>query len=82
VFSYPSERVSILCAKGRNKLSHPAVIVMNMNDQLVLLDDDETDRFAYRRLDEHTREVGRRGVASAREALRRAAPASAPARAA
>ncbi|HEX6596462.1 MAG TPA: hypothetical protein VF045_05975 [Acidimicrobiales bacterium] len=53
-----------------------------MNDQLVLLDDDETDRFTYRRLDEHTREVGRRGVASAREALRRAAPASAPARAA
>jgi len=53
-----------------------------MNDQLVLLENNEADRFAYRRLDEHTREVGRRGVASAREALRRAAPAPPPARAA
>ena len=53
-----------------------------MNDQLVLLDDNEDDRFTYRRLDEHTREVGRRGVASAREALRRATPSEAPARAA
>ncbi len=43
-----------------------------MNDQLVLLEDDE-DRQGYRRLDEHTREVGRRGVALAREALRQAA---------
>lgn len=63
-------------------MSHPAVIVMDMNDQLVLLEHNEDDRFTYRRLDEHTREVGRRGVASAREALRRAAPASPPARAA
>lgn len=66
-------------------MSHPAVIVVNMvanmNDQLVLLDDND-DRFSYRRLDERTREVGRRGVASARDALRRAAPASPPARAA
>ncbi|MFP5320131.1 MAG: hypothetical protein ACLGI2_17785 [Acidimicrobiia bacterium] len=53
-----------------------------MNDQLVLLEDNDDDRFSYRRLDEHTREVGRRGVASAREALRRAAPASSPALAA
>lgn len=43
----------------------------DMNNQLVLLDDDE-DRLAYWRLDEHTREVGRRGVALAREALRQA----------
>lgn len=42
-----------------------------MNDQLVLLDDDEDDRLAYWRLDEHTREIGRKGVALAREALRR-----------
>ena len=34
-----------------------------MNDQLVLLDDDEEDRLAYWRLDEHTREIGRKGVA-------------------
>jgi hypothetical protein len=40
-----------------------------MNDQLVLLDDDETQR-RYRQLDEHTRDIGRRGVALAREALR------------
>jgi hypothetical protein len=62
-------------------MSHPPVILVDMNDQLVLLDD-EGDRFAYRRLDEHTREVGRRGVALAREALRRAAPAAPSARAA
>jgi hypothetical protein len=35
-------------------MSHPPVILVDMNDQLVLLDD-EGDRFAYRRLDEHTR---------------------------
>ena len=45
-----------------------------MNDQLVLLEDEEARRqAAYRRLDERTREVGRRGVALAREALRQAA---------
>jgi hypothetical protein len=47
-----------------------------MNDQLVLLDDDEETRRRYRQLDEHTRDVGRRGVALAREALRQAAAAS------
>lgn len=45
-----------------------------MNDQLVLLDDEEeAARQAAWRLDEHTREIGRRGVALAREALRQAA---------
>ena len=49
-----------------------------MNDQLVLLQDEEARRQAsYCRLDEHTREVGRRGIALAREALRQAAAASA-----
>ena len=42
-----------------------------MNDQLALLNDDDR----YRRLDDRTREIGRRGVALAREALRQAQPA-------
>ncbi|MGH9279162.1 MAG: hypothetical protein ACRD12_13785 [Acidimicrobiales bacterium] len=42
-----------------------------MNDQLVLLDDDDEGQRPWR-LDEHTREIGRRGVAQAREALRQA----------
>jgi hypothetical protein len=42
-----------------------------MNDQLVLLDDDEVGQKDWQ-LDEHTREIGRRGVALAREALRQA----------
>jgi hypothetical protein len=54
-----------------------------MNDQLVLLDDNEENDRRYRRLDEHTRDVGRRGIALAREALRHAttsgpAPADGP----
>jgi hypothetical protein len=55
-----------------------------MNDQLALLKDQTSahtssdtgahgDRRAYRRLDEHTREIGRKGLALAREALRQAA---------
>lgn len=43
-----------------------------MNDQLVLLDDDDEGQPAWQ-LDEHTRDIGRRGVALAREALRQAA---------
>lgn len=39
-----------------------------MKRQLVLLEDDST----VWRLDDHTREVGRVGIAKAREALRRA----------
>jgi hypothetical protein len=39
-----------------------------MNDQLALLEDDER----HWRLDERTREIGLRGVAQAREALRQA----------
>jgi hypothetical protein len=57
---------------------------MNENDQLQLVDADRPWR-----LDDETRAAGRRGVAQAREALRRAAarqqeatPPSAPARAA
>jgi hypothetical protein len=48
-----------------------------MKRQLVLLEDTS----AVWRLDEHTREVGRQGIAKAREALRRAenADAEAPA---
>lgn len=51
-----------------NVLSHPPAILVNMNDQLVLLEDDERQW----QLDERTRELGRRGVAQAREALRQA----------
>lgn len=57
-----------------NRLSHPPVILVAMNDQLVLLGDEEEERGrVFRRLDEHTRDVGRKGVALAREALREAA---------
>ncbi len=51
-----------------NVLSHPPAILVNMNDQLALLEDDERQW----RLDERTREIGRRGVAQARQALRQA----------
>lgn len=46
-----------------------------MERQLVLIE----ERGADYQLDERTREIGRRGVAAAREALRKAAPASAEA---
>ena len=39
-----------------------------MNNQLALLDDEGAGR--YRQLDEHTRDIGRRGVALTRAALR------------
>jgi len=42
-----------------------------MERQLVLIEERGSDY----RLDERTREIGRRGVAAAREALRNAAPA-------
>jgi hypothetical protein len=44
-----------------------------MNDQLVLLDNEEEARRRSWQLDEQTREIGRRGVALARQALRQAA---------
>ena len=47
-------------------LSHPLFILMDMARQLVLLDKEATKDW---RLDDRTREVGRQGVASAREAL-------------
>lgn len=59
------------------KLSHPAVILVNVNDQLALIETvPEPSAPAETRgweLDDHTREVGRRGVALAREALRQGA---------
>ncbi len=51
-----------------NWLSHPPAILVNMNDQLALLEDDDRQW----QLDERTREIGRRGEALAREALRQA----------
>jgi hypothetical protein len=46
-----------------------------MERQLVLIEERDADY----RLDERTREIGRRGIAAAREALRRAAAADASA---
>ena len=46
-----------------------------MERQLVLIE----ERGADYRLDERTREIGRRGIAAAREALRKAAAADAAA---
>lgn len=43
---------------------------MNKNDQLALLPRDEA---ASWELDEHTRQIGKQGIAAAREALQRAA---------
>ena len=45
-----------------------------MERQLVLIE----ERGADYRLDERTREIGRRGIAAAREALRKSAPALPP----
>lgn len=47
-----------------------------MERQLVLIEERGTDY----QLDERTREIGRRGVAAAREALRKATPAPASGR--
>ena len=51
---------------------HPLVKVVAMKRQLVLIDTDHVGDDHWR-LDDRTREVGRRGVAKAREALREAA---------
>lgn len=52
---------------------HPVV----MTDQLVLIDPRPTDRPLDWRLDERTRDLGRRGVQEAREALARFRPKAA-----
>jgi hypothetical protein len=44
-----------------------------MNDQLALLEEDAGAAEPAWELDDHTREVGRRGVAAARHALRQVA---------
>jgi hypothetical protein len=49
-------------------LSHPSVIITTMNTQLVLIDDRSPDW----RLDDKTREAGRKGLAQARAALQKA----------
>ncbi len=46
-------------------MSHPPTMMMGMATQLVLLDNEASEY----RLDERTRELGRAGVAAAREAL-------------
>jgi hypothetical protein len=53
-------------------MSHPSVILEPMNDQLALLEEDAGTQEPAWELDDHTREVGRRGVAAARDALRQA----------
>ena len=55
-------------------LSHPPFIVVDMETQLPLIDPTP----AAWSLDQRTREIGRRGVAQAREALRRAVPPASP----
>jgi hypothetical protein len=49
-------------------LSHPSVIITTMNTQLLLIDDRSPDW----RLDDKTREAGRKGLAEARAALQKA----------
>ncbi|MCU1379465.1 MAG: hypothetical protein JWN29_2448 [Acidimicrobiales bacterium] len=53
---------------GGISLSHPLFMMGGMATQLLLLD---TSSRTWK-LDRQTREIGRRGVAEAREALRRA----------
>lgn len=52
----------------RGSLSHPLRILRDMARQLALLDIKKKDW----KLDDRTREVGRQGIAAAREALRQA----------
>ena len=54
---------------GPEFLSHPPFIMGTMNTQLVLIDDRSPDW----RLDDKTRETGRKGLAEARAALQKAA---------
>ncbi len=54
-------------------LSHPLVMITTMRRQLVLMEPDKSDW----RLDEATKEIGRRGIAEARKALQRAAQSAA-----
>jgi hypothetical protein len=51
------------------RLSHPPFIVIDMENQLPLIDSGSRSW----KLDRRTREIGRRGVAQARAALRAAA---------
>lgn len=54
-------------------VSHPLFILGDMTRQLVLIEDAKLGFGATDwRLDERTREIGRKGVAEAREALREA----------
>lgn len=55
-------------------LSHPLFMMGDMTTQLVLLD---SGRQSWK-LDRKTREIGKRGVAQAREALRQAGAPPAP----
>ena len=65
---YPNQNVSTPCSQGHELTVTPSCHSGDMNDQLALLEDDDREW----KLDERTREIGRRGVASAREALRQA----------
>ena len=53
-------------------MSHPAVILRTMRDQLALLPDAARDDDNSWELDDHTREVGKQGLAAARQALQQA----------
>lgn len=56
----------VRCTHPGISLSHPLFTLTDMTTQLVLLDSGTTWK-----LDRRTREIGKRGVAQAREALRR-----------
>ncbi len=56
------------------RLSHLLFILGDMTRQLVLIADDKKSDW---RIDERTREIGRKGLAEAREALREATRRSA-----
>ncbi len=65
---YPTQNVFTPCSQGEEPIVTPSCHPGDMNDQLALLEDDNRQW----RLDERTREIGLRGVAQAREALRQA----------
>ena len=71
--TYPSHGVSTLWSRGHEQIVTPPCHSGDMNDQLVLLESKERRPEEPWRLDEQTREIGKRGVAQAREALRQAA---------
>ena len=57
---------------GPIALSHPPGIMGTMNDQMALLPEAAGDDEASWELDDHTRHIGKQGLAAARQALEQA----------